>query len=152
MQIYSERLLPGFWTFFAALLIVPGTTLVLFPINQIVAVVAGVSLYVLCAVLLLASSPVITVEDGFLRAGRAQISVAHLGKIEKFDGQEATQQRGPLLDARAHLLIRGWVNTILRINLTDPNDPTPYWIISTRKPEQLANAITRAQEEIQEKN
>ncbi|WGD36336.1 DUF3093 domain-containing protein [Lysinibacter sp. HNR] len=147
MRFYSERLVPGVWTFVATFLIVPGTVLVIFPINQMVAVISAAVLYLLCVTLLIATSPVVRVEKGQLNAGRAKISVNHLGKIEHYDGDDATQQRGPLLDARAHLVIRGWVSAIVRIELNDPQDPTPYWIISTRHPQQLADAIRQAQEQ-----
>jgi hypothetical protein len=45
------------------------------------------------------------------------------------------------MDMRAWLLIRGYISPIVRIQITDPNDPAPYWIVSTRNPQKLAAAI-----------
>ena len=45
------------------------------------------------------------------------------------------------LDARAWLLVRGWIPGVARITLDDPTDPTPYWLVSTRDPEGLAAAL-----------
>ena len=42
------------------------------------------------------------------------------------------------------LLIRGWVSPVVRIELSDPSDPTPYWIVSTRSPAALVAAIASA--------
>jgi hypothetical protein len=28
------------------------------------------------------------------------------------------------------------------VDITDPADPTPYWLVSTRHPDQLADAVT----------
>ena len=53
-------------------------------------------------------------------------------------------QRGAQLDARAWPLIRGWVSPVVRVTVTDPQDPTPYWLVSTRHPEKLVEALETA--------
>ena len=52
-------------------------------------------------------------------------------------------ERGVRLDARAYLLIRGWIPGLVRVELDDPDDPTPYWLVSTRHPVRLAAALSR---------
>ncbi|MDX2025238.1 DUF3093 family protein, partial [Microcella sp.] len=49
--------------------------------------------------------------------------------------------RGQRLDARAFLVLRPDIPAVLRVAVTDPDDPTPYWLLSTRRPEELAAAI-----------
>jgi hypothetical protein len=93
------------------------------------------------------ASPTITVTTGRgseLVAGRARIPVALLGRTTPARGEDARRERGPALDARAFLLIRGWVGPVLRVELHDAQDPTPYWLLSTRRPEALAAALERA--------
>jgi hypothetical protein len=51
------------------------------------------------------------------------------------------QARGIRLDARAYLCIRGWLPAGARVILDDPEDPTPYWLVSSRRPEALARAV-----------
>jgi hypothetical protein len=34
------------------------------------------------------------------------------------------------------------VGPLLRIEVTDPDDPTPYWVISVREPEKLAAVLS----------
>jgi hypothetical protein len=48
---------------------------------------------------------------------------------------------GPHLDPAAFVVHRGWVGPLLRVQLTDPADPTPYWMFSTRHPERLAELL-----------
>ena len=31
---------------------------------------------------------------------------------------------------------------MVKIDITDPSDPTPYWLTSTRRPEELVAALT----------
>ena len=56
-------------------------------------------------------------------------------------------RRGPssarALDARAHVCLRAWARTAVRVEVVDPADPTPYWLVSTRHPARLAAAIGR---------
>ncbi len=48
------------------------------------------------------------------------------------------------LDARAWTVVRGWIDPVVRIPLSDPDDPVPYWLVSTRRPEQLVAALDEA--------
>ncbi|MGI9207623.1 MAG: DUF3093 family protein, partial [Rhodococcus sp. (in: high G+C Gram-positive bacteria)] len=34
-----------------------------------------------------------------------------------------------------------WVGTMAMVVLDDPDDPTPYWLISTRRPAELLEAL-----------
>ena len=68
-----------------------------------------------------------------------------LGGVESFRGPEAVAARGTGLDARAWTLLRGWVDPVARIALDDPDDPAPYWVVSTRHPTVLAAAIAAEQ-------
>ena len=54
---------------------------------------------------------------------------------------EAFAERGPRLDARAYLVIRGWVRDVVRVPIEDPQDPTPYWLLSSRRPNDIVAAI-----------
>ena len=38
-------------------------------------------------------------------------------------------------DARAYLLLRPYLKRGVRIDITDPADPAPYWLVSCRRPE-----------------
>ncbi|WP_245849077.1 DUF3093 domain-containing protein [Lentzea kentuckyensis] len=83
----------------------------------------------------------VEVADGELRAGEAHIPLALLGEVEIIAQQDRRKTMGPHLDPAAYVVHRGWVKPLVRVRVTDPEDPTPYWIISTRHPEELAAAI-----------
>jgi hypothetical protein len=44
------------------------------------------------------------------------------------------------------VLHRSWIGPVVRIETRDPARPVPYWVVSTRHPEQLVAALgaTRA--------
>jgi len=148
MYYYRERLWPSPSIFISTTLVIPASLLVFLPINMTAGIVTAVVLYTGIIVLLVLASPVITVNDSHLVAGPARLPLEHVGKPEVFLAAEATLERGQRLDARAWLLIRGWVSPVIKIPLTDPEDPAPYWLLSSRHPQQVADALSRAAEEI----
>ena len=87
---------------------------------------------------------VIELADGVLRVGRARVPVSVIGEVRSLDQAGMRTERGPRLDARAFLAIRGWSAAGVRIALCDPDDPTPYWLVSTAAPVELAAAIRAA--------
>jgi Protein of unknown function (DUF3093) len=87
----------------------------------------------------------VCVSDGVLRAGRARIPVADLGPAEPLDPESTRRLAGRDADARAYLLIRPYLRRGVRVEVTDPADPAPYWLISTRHPDRLASAVAAAQ-------
>jgi hypothetical protein len=143
VTIYRERLWPAPWLFLATALVIPASLLVFLPISTIAGIVTAIVLYGGCVGLLILGSPVIAVTETQFIAGKARLPLEVIGDVSGFTGAAASLQRGRLLDARAFLLIRGWVDPVVRVELTDPQDPTPYWIVSTRRPDAVAEAIAR---------
>ncbi|MET7704142.1 MULTISPECIES: DUF3093 domain-containing protein [unclassified Streptomyces] len=86
----------------------------------------------------------IRVVGGSLIAGEAKIPVAALGDAEILDQEEARAWRTYKADTRAFMLLRAYIPTALRVQVTDPQDPTPYVYLSTREPERLAQALEAA--------
>lgn len=83
----------------------------------------------------------IRVVAGSLVAGEARIPVAALGAAQVLDAEEARAWRTHKADPRAFMLLRSYVPTALRVEVTDPADPTPYVYVSTREPRRLAAAL-----------
>ncbi len=141
MKIFRERLWASAWLYLATALVIPASLLVFWPINLGVGVVVALVLYAGCVAFLLLSSPAITVSDHELTAGGAKIPRAMIGSVSSYREPESTLERGQRLDARAWLLIRGWIGPVVKIENLDPQDPTPYWLVSSRHPEQLEAAL-----------
>ncbi|MFF1291701.1 MULTISPECIES: DUF3093 domain-containing protein [unclassified Streptomyces] len=75
----------------------------------------------------------------------ARIPLTALGKPEVLAGEEARAWRTYKADLRAFMVMRSFITTAVRVEVLDPEDPTPYLYLSTRTPDRLAEAIgTRA--------
>ena len=52
---------------------------------------------------------------------------------------------GRQLDPAAFLIYHGWVKELAMFVLDDPDDPTPYWLVSSRDPEALIRTFVPEQ-------
>lgn len=114
------------------------------PVNEVGAVVAAVVGAVAAAAAAVASATRVRVTSGELHAGAAHVPVTLLRHPRALDPEQTRHELGPGLDARAYLGMRGWVRTAVRVELDDPADPTPYWVVSTRRPQDLVQALVDA--------
>lgn len=80
-------------------------------------------------------------SDSELWVGEAHLPLRFIGDVEVIERQNKRKALGPELDPSAFVVHRGWIGTALRVWLTDPDDPTPYWLFSTRHPAQLADVL-----------
>ena len=104
-------------------------------------VLTGVALAGLAGLMLGYGSARIRVADGQLYAARARIEAKHLGRAEALDPGETVRVRGVDADARAWLLLRPYLKRAVKVRIADPDDPAPYWLLSTRHPTELAGVL-----------
>lgn len=93
---------------------------------------------------LLWGSARVEIVDGELRAGGARIPLTALGEPNPLGKDDTRRVHGVDADARAFLVMRPYLKRSVQVPVTDPADPTPYWLISSRHPARLAEAIEDA--------
>ena len=139
--LYVERVLPNWATFSSFTLLLPAIMLVSEPFDIRIGIVVG-SLVVLGIWLaLFMTAPVIWVSELDVKAGAARIPRQLLGEIKEVSAQEIFAERGPNLNPLAYKVFQGTVKSAVKIFIKDENDPTPYWLVSTRRPAQLAQIL-----------
>jgi len=84
----------------------------------------------------------VEIRDGILYAGPATIPLSKVSSAESLDKDATRRVHGIEADARAFLVTRPYIPRAVKVVLDDPDDPTPYWLISSRHPHQLAAAVT----------
>jgi hypothetical protein len=100
-----------------------------------------------CAALLIAlGRATVEVDDGALRAGGAVLPLTAISEVVALDERQSTRLRGPRADPAAYLFSRPYLKESVYLAV-DPEAPgdgrTPYWLIGTRHPAELAAAIER---------
>ena len=108
--------------------------------------VTGVALVLMVALFVSYGRPQVGIEDHHLRAGRAHIALEHVGEVAELDAEGVRRQAGVDADARAYLLLRPYVKRGIRIDITDPTDPAPYWLVACRRPGELVAALESARQ------
>lgn len=84
----------------------------------------------------------VRVDGAGLGVGAAHLPAWAVGTVEVLDSRRAGRVQGRDADPRAYYVLRGYVHTAVRVWVNDPDDPVPYWVVSTRRPEALARALT----------
>ncbi len=93
------------------------------------------------ALLATGSRACITIADGVLHVPGARIPIALLKDGVALDRESFRVQTGPMADPRAYVVSRPWLHTAVRLSVEDAEDPTPYWVVGTRRPADLLAAI-----------
>jgi hypothetical protein len=97
---------------------------------------------------------VIEVTGGTLRAGQDTLPLDLVTTVVPLDEEQAAVLRGPRADPAAHLLLRPYLKRAVYVGVAAPpadgsagdgprpgGGHVPYWLIATRRPDELAAAI-----------
>ncbi len=124
--------------------------LIAMEVNQAVATlgdwVAFAALFVVAAgtLLWLGRAEVrVTCTDGVaeLWAGRAHLPVTVITRCAEIPATAKSAALGRQLDPAAFVEHRAWVGPMVLAVLDDPDDPTPYWLVSSRHPDRVLAAL-----------
>ncbi len=85
----------------------------------------------------------IEVTADLLRVGPARIERKYISGVTSLTSEEMRILRGPKINTAAYMQIRFWISTGVKITISDPQDPTPYWLVSSKKAHQLAGALNK---------
>jgi hypothetical protein len=149
LQFHERRIVPWWWWVVGAAIAVPTTEAVVvmgpeMSNNPTAALAIGclvVTLALEAVFLLLLGRSTVDVDESGLRAGKLALSASHIGRVRPLDAATAHRLLGPGLRADAELSLRPWIKTAVQIEVEDPNDTTPYWVVATRRPSELVAAL-----------
>lgn len=76
-----------------------------------------------------------------LWAGQAHLPVSVIARTAVVPRSAKSAALGRQLDPAAFVLHRNWVGPMVLVVLDDPDDPTPYWLVSCRRPDRVLSAL-----------
>jgi hypothetical protein len=85
----------------------------------------------------------ITFDGEVLRIDKANIDLKYLGKATVLDKNAMRLLRTRDADPAAYLAIKFWEPRGIRIDLNDPRDKTPYWLVTSKRGEEIAALLNR---------
>jgi DUF3093 family protein len=80
---------------------------------------------------------------GELGAGETHLPVTAGARSAEIPRSAKSAALGRQFDPAAYVLHRGWVGPMVLVVLDDADDPTPYWLVSTRHPERVLSALRK---------
>ncbi|CAB4564562.1 MAG: DUF3093 family protein [Actinobacteria bacterium] len=108
--------------------------------NRTALVVALIALVIGAIVIFLIKGE-INCDGKELRVGRAHIDYEYCGEVTVLSRTEFLRARTREVDPAAHLALFFWVSEGVKIEVNDPRDPTPYWLISTKRGTDIKHAL-----------
>ena len=105
------------------------------------AFITWVVLTVLIVLITLKATLVIEIDEKELRAGPAHIELKYLGNATALDSKEMGLLRTRDADPASYLIFRFWRSTGVKVEVNDPRDQTPYWLITSKRNTELAEIL-----------
>jgi hypothetical protein len=140
--IYTEKMIWPIWLWSFLIFMFASLSLALWAAaGNTAAAVLTIAELLLLIILERRTGLKVTVTKGWLIVGRAAIPRAHIHGFAPLSPAEMKRARGKDFDPAAFLDIRFWVKGGVKIMQRDPKDPTPYWLISSKAPEDLVRVL-----------
>jgi len=98
---------------------------------------------VLIVMIALKSTLVIEVDESELKAGPAHIELKYLGQATVLESKDMGRLRTRDADPASFLIFRFWRSTGVKVEINDPRDQTPYWLITSKRNKELAEILNR---------
>jgi hypothetical protein len=71
----------------------------------------------------------------------AHLPVSVISRSAEVPRSAKSATLGRQLDPAAYVVHRAWVGPMVLLVLDDPDDPTPYWLVSSRHPDRVLAAL-----------
>ena len=145
IPIFRERLWPslGQWVFVLVMTSSLGIAYGRAYGNDL-GIMVGIATTILLVIGLVVNTPLIQIDEMNFRVGRARLPLQFVGKIQKLDEQQSRRARSTDANSNAHFQLRGGIKSTVIVEVTDPQDPHPYWQVSSRNPDELIAALKAA--------
>jgi DUF3093 family protein len=76
-----------------------------------------------------------------LWVGGAHLPAGVVARAAEIPRSAKSSALGRQLDPAAFVVHRAWVGPLILLVLDDPDDPTPYWLVSCRHPDKVLSAL-----------
>jgi hypothetical protein len=143
---YTERLRVPWWSWPAAVLagLILGAEIGIGLAGLPVWLPFAVVLPLTVAVMLRLSRIRVAVTGTEFEVDDARLPLAVIADVVALDASGKREVLGVGAHPLAFVVQRPWIGGAVQVLLDDPADPTPYWVVSTRHPVELATVLLDA--------
>ena len=143
-MIFKEVLRPPIWVLAYIYFLLFSLVIAIWAaFDNTVALFAFVAATVAIVYIAIAMRSTITFDGKELSIDRAHIDIKYLGEAAILDSPAMRLLRTRDADPAAYLAIKFWIPTGLKITVVDPRDPTPYWLVTSKRGEEIAALLLK---------
>jgi hypothetical protein len=142
--IFKEVLRPPIWLLafiYFLLLSLDIAIWAAFDTSAAVAALMAATVTLIYAAISMRSS--ISIDERELRIDRAHIDLKYIGGVDVLNTSQMRVLRTRDADPAAYLAIKFWISTGVKITVLDPRDPTPYWLVTSKRGDEIAALLKR---------
>ena len=144
MVIFKEVLRPPIWVLAFIYFLLLSLVVAIWAAFDTTATIATFTAATVAIIYLaLAMRSTISFDGKELRIDRAHIDIKYLGDVEVLDSPAMRLLRTRDADPAAYLAIKFWLPIGVKITVVDPRDPTPYWLITSKRGEEIAALLIK---------
>lgn len=141
---YVERLRVPLWWWLIALAFTASLALAILaflPLAQGL-IIVGLFAFATGTLVFAYGHTAVRVADGCVHAGRHSIDGKWIAGAEALGREESANAMSAGANPRDFLMTRPYIGELVRITINDAADPHPHWLVSSRRAEELAAAVT----------
>lgn len=112
-----------------------------FDTSAAVAALSAATVTLIYAAISMRSS--ISIDERELRIDRAHIDLKYIGNVDVLNTSQMRLLRTRDADPAAYLAIKFWISTGVKITVLDPRDPTPYWLVTSKRGDEITTLLKK---------
>ena len=144
MVIFKEVLRPPIWVLAFIYFLLLSLVIAIWAAFDTTATIGAFTAATIAIIYLsLAMRSTISFDGKELRIDRAHIDIKYLGDAKILDSSAMRLLRTRDADPAAYLAIKFWAPVGVKITVVDPRDPTPYWLITSKRGEEIAALLNK---------
>ena len=143
-MIFKEVLRPPIWLLAFIYFLLLSLVIAIwaaFDTSAAVAALMAATVTLIYAAISMRSS--ILIDERGLRIDRAHIDLKYIGSVDVLNTSQMRLLRTRDADPAAYLAIKFWISTGVKITVLDPRDPTPYWLVTSKRGDEMAALLKR---------
>ena len=145
MVIFKEVLRPPIWVLTFIYFLLLSLVIAIWAAFDTTATIGAFTAATIAIIYLaFAMRSTISFDGNELRIDRAHIDIKYLGDAEILDSSAMRLMRTRDADPAAYLAIKFWAPIGVKITVVDPRDPTPYWLITSKRGEEIAALLIKS--------
>ena len=111
-----------------------------------IGVIVGAVASVIVAITTLLTVKTIWIDRNGIQVGKAQLPFAYIGDVTPLSKSQTRESLHNHAHRLGYYVLKPWIAESVVIEVTDTEDPHPFWQISTRNPHRLSETLKQANE------